>query len=110
MSQDVTTIKTIQNILIVDDEENTRIGLSELLSSEGYKVESAGDGLEALECLKCGDYHLVITDINMPRMDGMLFLEEVNQKHPKELLKLASQVDADLVLLVGGKRISSESY
>jgi len=73
---------TIQNILVVDDEENTRACLAELLTSEGYHVASAGDGVEALNCLQCGDYQLVITDINMPRMNGMAFLDQLMQHHP----------------------------
>lgn len=72
----------IQNILVVDDEENTRACLAELLTSEGYQVASASDGIEALDCLQCGDYQLVITDINMPRMNGMAFLDQLMQHHP----------------------------
>ncbi|PLX73948.1 MAG: response regulator [Desulfuromonas sp.] len=72
----------IKNILIVDDEENTRIGLSELLTAEGYSVCAAGDGIEALDCLQHGQYQLVITDINMPRMNGMAFLDEITRDYP----------------------------
>ncbi len=74
--------KKIENILVVDDEENTRIGLRELLSAEGYQVAAAGDGSEALDCLQSGQYQLVITDINMPHMDGMVFLDQLHQRHP----------------------------
>lgn len=94
MEQNPQSNKSIQNILIVDDEENARIGLSELLSSEGYLVESAGDGVEALACLQCGDYQLVITDINMPRMNGMVFLDQLCQKHP--------QLDVIMMTAFGG--------
>ena len=82
MCQDAKTAKYIRNILIVDDEENARIGLSELLSSEGYEVAAACDGIEALDCLQCGQYQLVITDINMPRMNGMAFLDQLVDRHP----------------------------
>ena len=74
--------KNIRNVLVVDDEENTRIGLRELLSAEGYQVASACDGSEALDCLQSGQYELVITDINMPHMDGMVFLDQISQRHP----------------------------
>ncbi len=73
----------IRNILVVDDEENARIGLCELLSSDGYEVSSAGDGVEALSRLQRGNFQLVITDINMPRMNGMDFLDALNRDHPE---------------------------
>jgi len=72
----------IRDILIVEDEENTRIGLKDLLTTEGYRVTSAGDGFEALECLREDSFQLVITDINMPRMNGMAFLEQLKQHYP----------------------------
>ena len=73
---------SIRYILIVDDEENTRLGLSELLKSDGYRVASAGDGVEALSCLEDRSFQLVITDINMPRMNGMAFVEQLKRKYP----------------------------
>jgi len=72
----------IRNILIVDDEENARIGLSKLLSAEGYDVAAAEDGVEALTCLQGDHFQLVITDMNMPRMNGIDFLKKLNQNYP----------------------------
>ncbi len=69
-------------ILIVDDEENARFGLSKLLSQEGYDVESVANGFEALEFLRRREVNLVITDIKMPRMDGITFLKEINRHYP----------------------------
>jgi DNA-binding NtrC family response regulator len=69
-------------ILIVDDEENARIGLSKLLSQEGYEVDSVADGCEALEYLRGKRVNLVISDINMPRMNGLAFLQEINRHYP----------------------------
>lgn len=83
MCQDVSSENIIRNILIVDDEENARIGLSKLLTAEGYQVSAAGDGVEALDCLQCEQYQLVITDINMPRMNGLTFLNELTEKYPQ---------------------------
>ncbi len=71
-----------KHILVVDDEENTRIGLSRLLRQEGFIVELAGNGLEALEVLKRQRISLVITDINMPDMNGMSFLRELHRVYP----------------------------
>jgi DNA-binding NtrC family response regulator len=71
-----------KKILIVDDEENARIGLSKLLAQEGYEVESVANGLEALEFLGRKKVNLIISDINMPQMNGLAFLRELNRHHP----------------------------
>ena len=72
----------IKSILIVDDEENTRIGLSKLLAQEGFEVESAVNGHEALDLLSHEKINLVISDINMPDMNGLSFLRELGRKYP----------------------------
>ncbi len=71
-----------KSILVVDDEENARIGLSKLLSQEGFEVEAVANGAEALEFLSRKRVNLVITDINMPQMNGMAFLRELNVQYP----------------------------
>lgn len=73
-----------KTVLIVDDEENARIGLSCFLTQEGYDVETASDGEEALEVLRNHPQtSLIISDINMPGMNGMSLLREVNRQHPE---------------------------
>ena len=74
--------KTIKRILIVDDEENTRIGLTKLLTQEGFEVDSAANGSEALDYLDREKVSLVISDINMPEMNGLVFLRELSRKFP----------------------------
>jgi DNA-binding NtrC family response regulator len=67
---------------VVDDEENTRIGLSKLLSQEGFIVDLATNGTEALELLRRQRIGLVISDINMPDMNGIGFLREISRRFP----------------------------
>ncbi len=74
--------ESIKRILIVDDEENTRIGLTKLLSQEGFEVESAANGHDALDVLGHQKISLVISDINMPDMNGLAFLRELSRKFP----------------------------
>ena len=74
--------ESIKRILVVDDEENTRIGLSKLLSQEGFEVESAANGNDALDLLAQHKINLVISDINMPDMNGLAFLRELSRKFP----------------------------
>ena len=74
--------EAIKRILIVDDEENTRIGLTKLLTQDGFEVESAANGNEALDYLDQKKVSLVISDINMPDMNGLTFLRELSRKFP----------------------------
>ena len=74
--------ESVKRILVVDDEENTRIGLSKLLSQEGFEVESAANGNDALDLLGQHKINLVISDINMPDMNGLAFLRELSRKYP----------------------------
>ncbi len=64
-------------ILVVDDEEKMQHLLSIMLGRQGYSVDRAGDGVKALEMIKENPYDLVISDIRMPKMDGMTLLSEM---------------------------------
>src|SRR5512138_2501738 len=75
--------KQAKRILVVDDEENARIGLSRLLAQEGFLVESVANGYEALDYLRQQDVNLIVTDINMPEMNDIAFLLELNKHFPK---------------------------
>src|SRR6195256_1293304 len=66
-----------ERILIVEDEANERTGLAELVSSWGYRTDTAADGVEALEKVGTFAPSIVITDIKMPRMDGMELVEKL---------------------------------
>jgi len=72
----------LKKILVVDDEENARLGLSKLLGQEGYEVDSVGNGYEALDFLSRHKVNLVISDINMPEMNGLAFLREIHRQFP----------------------------
>lgn len=74
--------KSAKRILLVDDEENARIALAKLLTKGGYIVDTVGNGYEALNHLREHDVNLIVTDINMPEMDGIEFLREVNRSFP----------------------------
>ena len=71
-----------KRILVVDDEENAREALSKILTYDGYEVTSAGNGLEALNFLRSNAVDLIITDLNMPEMNGLMFLRELNRNYP----------------------------
>ena len=71
-----------KRILVVDDEENARMALSKILTHDGYEVSAVRNGVEALNYLRSKDVELIITDLNMPEMNGMMFLRELNRSHP----------------------------
>jgi two-component system nitrogen regulation response regulator NtrX len=64
----------MSNILVIDDEKSIRKALSEILLAEGYKVEEAVDGLEGYNLIKSKTYDCVLSDIKMPKKDGMELL------------------------------------
>ncbi len=68
-----------KRLLIVDDEENFRHMLSVILIKEGYEVETASNGDEALQKLIASPFDQVLCDIRMPRMDGLEFLREIKK-------------------------------
>ena len=69
-------------ILVVDDEENVRVTTAAILEQEGYTVNTASDGREALDKLNQMKYDLVLTDLRMEDMDGITLLNELNTRHP----------------------------
>lgn len=70
------------SILVVDDEPNYLVVLSELLKDEGFEVFTAPDGMAGLAIVDEVDLDIVITDMQMPGMDGMRFLQEVKSRQP----------------------------
>ncbi len=64
-------------VLIVDDEPNIRKMIHEVLSLEGYVLESAANGREALDLLRSSGPRVILLDIRMPVLDGEGFLQEL---------------------------------
>jgi CheY-like chemotaxis protein len=77
-------------ILLVEDEVLLREGVQETLEVYGYTVIGAGDGVEALDWLDQTPVSLIITDLVMPKMNGVAFIEQVRLKHPNLPIIVAS--------------------
>lgn len=73
--------KSSRRILVVDDEPRTREAVALYLQGLGYQVETTGDAQSGLDVVRNG-VDLVITDIRMPEMDGIEFLQEIRSVHP----------------------------
>ena len=66
-------------ILIVDDEETILELISDYLTQEGFSVETTTDPLDALEKVENGKVKIILTDIKMPKMDGITLLENIKK-------------------------------
>src|SRR5438445_5438269 len=69
-------------ILVVDDEANARAALSEILRDEGYATETAADGFKALGKLEEFAPDVILTDVKMPGLDGIAFMEKARAAAP----------------------------
>ncbi len=76
-------MKRDATVLIVDDEANMRRVLSALLKRDGYRVIDAGDGESALASLTEQRVDVVLSDLKMPRMNGLELLEAARRRHPR---------------------------
>jgi len=94
-------------ILVVDDESGIRYLLSEILADKGFNVSQAKDGQESLEQLKKNIFDLVITDINMPRLNGIEMLKSMKKAGRKEKIIIMtanpldkSQLDGEMPQII----------
>jgi DNA-binding NtrC family response regulator len=85
-------VKVAEKVLIVEDEAHARNGLTELVASWGFRAESAADGVEGLERMRQWAPGIVVTDLKMPRMDGMELLARIKElEQPVVVVMLTAQ-------------------
>src|SRR5580692_9792091 len=88
-----------EKVLIVEDELHALTGLAELVSGWGYRTDTARDGLEALERIQAWQPGIVVTDLKMPRMDGLELLERLNELNEKQaVVVLTAQGSIELAV------------
>jgi two-component system KDP operon response regulator KdpE len=78
----------MSRVLVADDEPAIRKVVRDALEREGHRVETAIDGQEALERFAEGEYDLLVTDLAMPRVDGIELVKEIRRKSPLPILVL----------------------
>src|SRR3954468_17509858 len=86
-------------ILTVDDSASIRAAIKIALSGEGYSVTEAADGAQGLEKASAGGYDLIVTDLNMPVMDGLTMIRELRARPAGAgvpILFLTTESDADI--------------
>ena len=96
---------TQEKVLIVEDEENERTGLAELIQAWGYETETADDGVDGLAKVGSWVPSIVVTDLKMPRMDGLELLDQIaNSPHQVAVILLTAlgSVDAAVTAMKRG--------
>ena len=93
-------MRLMPKVLIIDDEEDIRTVLKDMLGMSGYEVDTAEDGRKAKELYDKTEYDVVITDIIMPEQDGFEVILDYRSKN---------QIDR-VIAISGGGRTSSEDY
>jgi DNA-binding response OmpR family regulator len=89
-------------ILVVDDDLQMRELLQDFFSFVGYQVESAANGIEALSLVEKGGYNLIITDYEMPVLNGVEFVKKVREKWTSLPVLAASSSDVEVLFLEAG--------
>ncbi len=79
------------HILVVDDEEKIRRIIRKYAEFEGYTIEEAGDGMEAIEICKKQDFDLIILDVMMPELDGFSTCREIRKIKPIPVIMLSAR-------------------
>jgi CheY-like chemotaxis protein len=73
------------SVLVVDDENIIAQLIADVLGGEGYDVDTAANGLAALERLAQRTYGVILSDLRMPELDGLGLFREIEQRHPDML-------------------------
>lgn len=92
--------KDMAKILIVDDEEDVRIALKQVLERAGYEVSVAATGNEGLDLMKRDAADLVITDVIMPGIDGITTARKIREKYR----------DTRIIVISGGGKAAPDPY
>jgi len=92
-----------QRILVVDDEQDIRTMLKILLTKEGYAVDTASGGFEALGKIKETFYPLIVSDIRMPDISGLELLKKVQEISPSSLMILVTAYASNETAIEGMK-------
>ena len=84
------------SVLVIENEKDIRLLLSDILTSGGHKVASASDGIEALQIFKKEYFDLVLTDLGMPAMSGWEVASTIKKMAPDVIVAIISGWGSEL--------------
>jgi CheY-like chemotaxis protein len=97
-----------ERILIVDDEENFRMVISEALSARGFRTVAACNGQEALDLFVKYPFDLVLTDLQMPKMNGWSLASQIKDRSPDTpVVVMTGQPKENVISSLEGSRVDS---
>ncbi len=96
-------------VLVVEDEPNARNGLAELISSWGYRTETAADGAAGLDSVVRWSPDVVVTDMMMPRMDGLQLLDRISEM-PQKVAVVVLTAQGSIETAVDAMRMGAYDY
>lgn len=96
-------------VLIVEDEPNARTGLAELIAAWGYRTSTAADGVEGLERVEQWSPSIVVTDMKMPRMDGLELLGRITET-PRSIAVVVLTAQGSIESAVDAMRLGAYDY
>jgi DNA-binding response OmpR family regulator len=96
-------------ILIAEDEPRILAFLTRGLESEGFAVDAAADGVEALRCARSEHYDVAVLDLLLPRIDGLAVLRNLRQQHP-DLPVVILSARSDLPTKLRGFELGANDY
>lgn len=102
------------SILVVDDDEQIREVLTDMLSIDGYHITACPDGFKALKAMEKDKFDLVITDLGMPGMSGLELAETIHAREPKLPIAMitgwGTQLNEDEIKLKGIRTVISKPF
>lgn len=91
----------MKHVLLVDDQIDIQEMLADLLRNHGVKVSAYANGKQAEKCLKEQRYDLIVTDLQMPKVDGFTFIEKVRGK-------TSNNTHTPIIVITGGQTTSED--
>lgn len=95
------------HLLVVDDEDNTRSSLADILRLEGYQVETANGGRAAIQMILTHYYDLILLDLKMPDVDGLEVLRHIARSISVSPTSLPPQIPPTVIMLTGHGSLES---
>lgn len=92
--------KPMPRVLVIDDEPQIRSLVKRFLTNAGYEVDEAGDGLAGVDQMNAAPADLVITDILMPKQEGLETIRQIREKHP----------NCKIIAMSGGSQLTAMDF